>query len=118
VLQNFPPVDSLQNLIQADVLFDHLLLCVLRDPEVSACRLQLDAGEQGFQFNGVRLRHPRVRLARITARHQQPASEERRREEAGERMLSIVRSRLLQPGVSLAAQAEIAVVLYTPIGLV
>jgi hypothetical protein len=44
-LQNFRLSDCLQDVIQADVLFNHLLLRVLRDPELSACRLQLDADE-------------------------------------------------------------------------
>jgi hypothetical protein len=45
VLQDFSVSDRLQDLVQADLFFRHLLLCVLRDPYVSAFRPGLDAEE-------------------------------------------------------------------------
>jgi hypothetical protein len=59
VLQGFSPPDRFQDLVQADALFDHLLLCLLSDSKVPARCLGLDVEGQGFEFHGVRLAHQR-----------------------------------------------------------
>jgi hypothetical protein len=66
MLQDFSMPDRLHDFVQADLFFNHLLLRVLRYPEGSGCRPGLDASEQGFEFDGVRLPHPTTRLARPT----------------------------------------------------
>ena len=66
MLQDFSMPDRLHDFIQGDLFFNHLLLRVLRYPEGSGCRPGLDASEQGFEFDSVRLPHPITRLARPT----------------------------------------------------
>jgi hypothetical protein len=41
-LQNFPPLERCQDFIQANLLFDHLLLRVLRHPQEAGCGLGFD----------------------------------------------------------------------------
>jgi hypothetical protein len=45
VLQDFPLLDGFQDIVQADLVFGHFLLGVLRDPYVSDSRPGLDAEE-------------------------------------------------------------------------
>jgi hypothetical protein len=63
MLQDFSMPERLHDFIQVDLLFNHLLLRVLRYPEGSGCRPGLDASEQGFEFDSVGLTHPIARLA-------------------------------------------------------
>jgi hypothetical protein len=43
VLHDFSVPNSFQDIVQADLVFGHFLLCVLRDPYVSDSRQGLDA---------------------------------------------------------------------------
>ena len=65
MLQDFSMPDGLHNFVQGDLLFNHLLLRVLRYTEGSGCRPRLDSSEQAFEFDSVRLPHPMARLARL-----------------------------------------------------
>ncbi len=43
VLQDFPPLERCQDVMQTDVLFHHLLLSMLCNPKYSGSRLGFDA---------------------------------------------------------------------------
>jgi len=45
VLQDFSVPDSFQDIVQADLVFGHFLLCVMRHPYIAVSRLGLDAEE-------------------------------------------------------------------------
>jgi hypothetical protein len=62
ILQDFSTLDGLHDFIQSDLLFNHLLVRVLRHAERSGSRLRLDSSDQGFEFHSVRLPHPLRKL--------------------------------------------------------
>ena len=63
-LQNFPPLERCQDFIQANLLFDHLLLGVLRHPQEAGCSLGFDPLKCCRPFGRITVAHPIPRVSR------------------------------------------------------
>lgn len=75
VLQDFSLPERCQDLIQTDLLYDHLLLSMLCDPKDSGSRLGFYSREECFKRGRIVLPHPIISVSRLPCPGKPPECE-------------------------------------------